>query len=311
MVSEFRRMKILMTDSNLKKSIRALLTGIVDYAGLFPPSQLSMPQAVSNYATYKTSDFKWMLGRFIVPVARLDEFMLSAKDFFSKTKDAWRLSVLASEDIYETVRLVEEFNDAHGERVVCDALEVKADTSHQIKEIAAAVTPALKTYFEIPVDAHLADLISTLAVHGQRAKIRTGGVTEAAFPPVEQIAKFMRVCLAANVPFKATAGLHHPLRSVKPLTYEAKAPEGAMNGFLNVFLAAAFLRQGYQPKLISELLKDKRADNFLFDDNGVLWRQEHFISTLALENLRTRSAISFGSCSFVEPIDDLQEIGLL
>ena len=300
-----------MADSNQKKSVRALLAGIIDYAGLFPPSQLSMPQAVANYAAYRQSDYQWMLGRFIVPVSRLDEFTSSAKDFFSEANDVWRLSVLASDDIYETVRLVEEFNHAHAPHAVCDALEIKADTSYRIKEIAEAASPGLKTYFEISVDHNLADLISTLAIYGQRAKIRTGGVTEEAFPTVEQIAKFMRVCLAANVPFKATAGLHHPLRSVNPLTYEPNAPESAMNGFLNVFLAAAFLRQGYQPKLVNELLKDKRADNFLFNDDGVLWRQEHFLSTVSLKSLRTRNAISFGSCSFVEPIDDLQEIGLL
>jgi len=59
------------------------------------------------------------------------------------------------------------------------------------------------------------------------------------------------------------------------------------------------------------LLKDKRADNFFFDNSGVLWRQEHFLSNVALENMRTRGSISFGSCSFVEPVEDLQEIGLL
>lgn len=300
-----------MTDTNPKKSVRALLAGIVDYAGLFPPSQLSMAQAVANYAAYQKSDYRWMLGRFVVPVTRLDEFAVGAHEFFSGASDVWRLSVLASEDIYDTVRRVEEFNHAHAARAVCDALEVKAQTAYEIKEIAAATTPALKTYFEIPVSAQLGDLISTLAVYGQRAKIRTGGTIESAFPPIEQIVKFMRVCLAANVPFKATAGLHHPLRAVKPLTYERDAPEGTMNGFLNVFLAAALLQQGYQPRLIGELLREKRADNFLFNDNGVLWRQEHFLNSVALENLRARSAISFGSCSFVEPIEDLQEIGLL
>ena len=304
-------MKILMADSNPKKSIRVLLSEIVDYAGLFPPSQLSMPEAVANYAAYLGSDYKWMLGRFVVPVARLDEFAESAKDFFAEGKEVWRLSVLASEDIYKTVCQIEDFNHAHASNVVCDALEVKAQTSYQIKEIAAAVTSELETYFEIPVDENLGDLISTLSITGQRAKIRTGGMSEEAFPPVEQIVKFMRVCQAANVPFKATAGLHHPLRSVNSLTYEPDAPEGTMNGFLNVFLAAAFLRQGYQPKLINELLKDKRADNFLFDDDGVLWRREHFLSSLQIENLRVRAAISFGSCSFIEPINDLKEIGLL
>jgi hypothetical protein len=304
-------MKNLMNDAHPKKSIRALLAGIVDYAGLFPPSQLSMQKATANYAAYKNSPYKWMLGRFVVPVGRLGEFSENAKEFFTNNNEIWRLSVLASEDIYSTVHQIEDFNAANAANVVCDALEVKAKTSYEIKEIAEAVPSGLATYFEISVDESLADLISTLSIYGQRAKIRTGGITEEAFPSVEQVVKFMRVCLAANVPFKATAGLHHPLRCVKPLTYEPDAPEGTMNGFLNVFLAAAFLRQGYQPKLIHELLKDKWADNFLFENNGVLWRQEHFSTTVQLENLRTRSAVSFGSCSFVEPIEDLQELGLL
>jgi hypothetical protein len=305
-------MKNLMSHSNPKASVRALLTEIIDYAGLFPPAQLTMQKAVANYAAYKNNRYKWMLGRFVVPVERLEEFAASAKNFFLAGGEVWRLSVLASEDIYQTVRLIEDFNQEYATQTICDALEVKAETSYQIREISNAIPQrGLETYFEIPIGESLAELVSTLAIFGHRAKIRTGGVSETAFPPVEQIAKFMRVCLAANVPFKATAGLHHPLRSVKPLTYEPNAPEGTMNGFLNVFLAAAFLRQGYQPRLIHDLLKDKRADDFLFDDNGVLWRQEHFINSVQIENARIRAAISFGSCSFVEPVEDLQEIGLL
>jgi len=161
------------------------------------------------------------------------------------------LSVLASEDINETVRQIEDFNAENAPHTVCDAIETKADASWLIENIAESVTPNFTVYFEIPLGEDLADLISTLAINGQRAKIRTGGVTADAFPKSEQITRFMRTCLAANVPFKATAGLHHPLRSVKPLTYEADAPEGTMNGFLNVFLAAAFLQQGYQPKLVA------------------------------------------------------------
>lgn len=300
-----------MNDAQPKKSILSLLTGIVDYAGLFPPSKLSMAEAVSNYANYKKSRYEWMLGRFVVPVGRLDEFAESAKEHFSNENEAWHLSVLASEDIYETVCRIEDFNNKYANRHVCDALETKAATSYEIKEIAEAVPTGLATFFEIPLDQNLADSIATLAIYGQRAKIRTGGITEEAFPSVERVAKFMRVCLAANVPFKATAGLHHPLRCVKPLTYETDAPEGIMNGFLNVFLAAAFLRQGFQTRLVIDLLRDMQGNNFLFDDDGVLWRQEHFLTSAHLENLRLRSAISFGSCSFIEPVEDLQEIGFL
>jgi hypothetical protein len=277
-----RKIKNLMKDAQIKDSARALLAEIVDYAGLFPPSQLPMSEAAANYADYKNSPYKWMLGRFVLPVARLGEFAESAKNLFAKDDETWKLSVLASDDVYETVRRIEDFNREFAGKAVADAL-----------------------------DENLSDSIIALAIAKQRAKIRTGGITSEAFPPVEKITRFMRICLAANVPFKCTAGLHHPLRCRKPLTYEEGAEIGKMNGFLNVFLAAAFLQQSYPPRLIHELLKDEHADNFLFRDDGVLWRQEYFAHVAQLKVLRERSVISFGSCSFVEPIEDLQEIGIL
>ncbi len=301
-----------MTNSNSTRSIRALLTEIVDYAGLFPPSALAMPQAVANYAAYKNSNYNWMLGRFVAPVNRLDEFTESARGFFSNDAgDIWRLSVLAGVDIDETVRQIKDFNDKNAPFAVCDALELKAETSSQIEAMTEIIPPDLTSYFEIPCDKNLADLVSTLAIYRRRAKIRTGGVTVDAFPGNRTIVRFMRTCLAANVAFKATAGLHHPLRCLKPLTYEKDAPEGVMNGFLNVFLAVGLLQQGYRTSLIAELLDDGRTDNFLFDDDGVLWRQEYFVSNAHLRCLRKKNIISFGSCSFDEPVFDLQEIGLL
>lgn len=300
-----------MTNLETKESIRVLLSEIIDYAGLFPPSALSMPEAVINYAAYKNSNYSWMLGRFVVPVNRLDEFSDCAKEFFARDKNIWKLSVLASEDVYETVRRIEDFNAEHAPNAVCDALEVKANTNFLINKIAEAVPPNLATYFEIPLREDLADLFSTVAIRKQRAKIRTGGVTADAFPTAAQITRFMRVCLAANIPFKATAGLHHPLRCRKPLTYEKDAPEDAMNGFLNVFLAAGFLKQGYRRSSVYKLLEDEQAENFTFGSDGVFWQQKHFLSTAQLKILREKNIISFGSCSFDEPIEDLISLNIL
>jgi hypothetical protein len=303
-----------MTNTLPKESLRALLAELIDYAGLFPPAQLSMTKAVKNYASYKKSEFSWMLGRFVVPVTRLEEFADSAKSFFSPEKserEIWKLSVLASEDVYGTVSEIEDFNSEHAGYAVCDSLELKAKTGAQIEEIAESIPPELTTYFEIPSGEELADMVATVAICEQRAKIRTGGIVQTAFPDADQITRFMRTCLAANVPFKATAGLHHPLRCTKPLTYETSAETGAMHGFLNVFLAAAFLLQSYKSSVIAELLEDERAENFTFDNDGVRWRHEHFVSTELLLSLRGKRFISFGSCSFEEPIADLQEIGIL
>lgn len=293
------------------EATRILLTGLIDYAGLFPPAALPMPEAVINYATYCNSNYSWMLGRFVVPVSRLAEFTDAAQEFFARDKNCWRLSVLASEDIEDTVRQVKDFNQTHAPLAVCDSIEVKANTSSLIEKIVPFVPPQVTAYFEVPLGENLPDLIATLSVHKQRAKIRTGGVTTDAFPSAEQITRFMRICSGANVPFKATAGLHHPVRCAKPLTYDKDAPVGTMHGFLNVFLAAAFLRQGFKSRLIQEILEDDWAESFTFENDGILWRQEHFLSLVQIQELRQKYAISFGSCSFVEPISDLQEIDLL
>ena len=297
---------------NLKNSVRALLSEIVDYAGLFPPAQLSMADAILNYASYKNSDYRWMLGRFVVPVARFDEFLENARDFFSKdVKNVWRLSALATEDIYETVSRIENFNAKNSLSVICDSLEAKADAPYLIKEIANAALPEVATFVEIPLGENLGELISTLALSGLRGKIRTGGTTAGAFPHVQEIIRFIRTCLAANVPFKATAGLHHPVRCVKPLTYEAGAEKGTMNGFLNLFLATAFAREGFKTRVLEELMEDEFPESFAFEEAGVWWRQEYFLSTAQLERFRRQNIVSFGSCSFEEPIGDLLEIGVL
>jgi hypothetical protein len=253
-----------------------------------------------------------MLGRFVVPFSRLGEFLQSARDFFVRdTENSWRLSVLASDDIYETISRVLEFNAEFAPNAVIDTIEVKAESNFEIEYIADAIPDDLPAFFEVPINENLGELIATLAIKKRFAKIRMGGITEDSFPKTGQILRFIRTCLAANVPFKATAGLHHPVRCFKPLTYEKDAPEGMMNGFLNVFLAVAFMKMAYKRSLIRELLQDEWGESFIFDNFGVLWRQEYFLSVQQLAELRRKNIISFGSCSFEEPIADLQEIGLL
>ncbi|HEY0371745.1 MAG TPA: hypothetical protein VGD79_07065 [Thermoanaerobaculia bacterium] len=172
--------------------------------------------------------------------------------------------------------------------------EVKATTEEEI----AAFPPGV--YVEI-ADITLLDAIKR---HSLRAKIRTGGITPDAFPAIDNIAEFLRACKAKGVAFKATAGLHHPLRCVKPLTYEPNAPLGTMHGFLNVFLAAALLEHA------DPILAEHDPGAFAFDDDAASWRG-HRVSTEDIIAMRRDFATSFGSCSFEEPIGDLQELGWL
>jgi hypothetical protein len=129
------------------QSVRVLLSGIIDYAGLFPPSQLSMPEAVINYATYRGSNYGWMLGRFVTPAARLEEFLESAGDLLPRSGDPWRLSVIAGEDINETVRTVRQFNRINGTKAIADVLEVRANTASKIENTVAVLPPEVTAYF--------------------------------------------------------------------------------------------------------------------------------------------------------------------
>ena len=300
------------TESGPHESVRTLLTGAIDYAGLFPPAQLSMPEAVINYATYRNSNYSWMLGRFIVTAARLDEFYESARDFISRdAASVWNLSVVAGEDVNETIAQFNAFNAKNKGIAVCDSLEVKAATVSKIDNTVAALPDGVTAYFEISMNDNFADLVSTLAVKNQRAKIRTGGVTPDAFPKTLDVIRFVRACLAANVPFKATAGLHHPIRCYSPLTYAADSPKGTMHGFLNVFMMTAFAREGYRSSLLEDVMEEEFAEVFRFEDQAAIWRGEYSLSAWQLESLRKFGIQSFGSCSFDEPIADLQKLGIL
>src|SRR5690606_34756706 len=68
-------------------SIGVLMAGAIDYAGLFPPSAVSMADAVENYAAYRRGEYSWMLGRFVVTASRLNEFAAEASKVLKKGEE--------------------------------------------------------------------------------------------------------------------------------------------------------------------------------------------------------------------------------
>jgi hypothetical protein len=152
--------------------------------------------------------------------------------------------------------------------------------------------------------------VEEIAHHGARAKVRTGGVTAAGFPATADLARFIRVCADAHVPFKATAGLHHPLRGDYRLTYAPDSPRGRMFGFLNVFLAAAYARDGLEDAGLQHLLEETSPSAIQVTDDGIAW-QGRRLDLAAIRQAREQVVISFGSCSFTEPMGELAALGFL
>jgi hypothetical protein len=291
-------------------ALETLLAELIDYAGLFAPAALPMEDAVANHAQYVNGAERRLLGRFIVPLARLDELAMAVDGLGDRGPTAsrpWRVAVIAGPADTETLRA---FSARHGGTLVIDTIETKAEAPEQIAAIAAALGAQYTVYVEVPVRSDPTPLLTALAAVGLRAKIRTGGMTPEAFPSSAEVMRFLVGCVELGVPFKATAGLHHPLRGEYRLTYEPNAAHGTMYGFLNIFLAAALLRAGHSAASVAPVLEERDANTLTFTAQGITWRGLS-VTTAQLAVARTVLAASFGSCSFAEPVEDLHSLRLL
>jgi hypothetical protein len=313
------------------QSIRSLMAGLIDYAGLYPPAALPMSLASEDYARSTRGEHEWILGRFICPASRLREFSQAASVMMPGTAgtsgyrehaevlEPWTLSVIIDGELPADLETIDRFNAHHADedhgRAVIDAIEMKIDSPDRIDAAMDEIPEDIYPFFEFPFDlvakGDVRGCIAALAGEPIGAKIRTGGVTPEAFPSPAAIAKFMIACHAASVPFKATAGLHHPVRSEHPLTYKPDAPRGTMHGFLNVFLAATMLHahNAEESRLVA-LLEEKDPGAFKFTDEGVRWNGL-FAEDAHIAAAREAFCLSYGSCSFDEPVEDLKKLKLL
>jgi hypothetical protein len=289
------------------QAVKYLLAGAIDYAGLFPPAALSMYDAARNYAEYLAGEDAWALGRFIVPIARLGELAGAASPFLEGASSRWHLSVLAGTSGADEWAVAERSRTSGA---TIESVELRASTTGEVRSAAVKLPRDVDVFYEIPLGGNLTELLSAIAAVGAKAKVRTGGVTAEAFPDAADLARFIVTCARAGVPFKATAGLHHPLRAEYRLTYAPDSPRAKMFGFLNLLLAAAFARGGLDEDGVATLLEERDADAFQFDRTGVTWRGCS-ISTAALTESRRALCCAFGSCSFTEPMTELRQLGLL
>lgn len=312
------------------RSIRSLLGGLIDYAGLFPPAKLAMQPAAEAYFRALSGQHEWMLSRFVCPATRLDELSAAASMLmpgtnatsgyreFAAAGEPWRISALVERP--EDIDLIERFNERHAREdqglAGVDVVEVKVESAERVDDVLDAIPEDIFPFFELPPAEKLPGgdargFVAALAGNSCGAKIRTGGVTENAFPTPRQVAEFLVACRQAEVPFKATAGLHHPVRGEHALTYEKGAARCTMHGFLNVFVAGCFVfGKGLDAHGAEEVMQERDAGAFICTDQGLTWRN-HVLDITEIARAREAFALSFGSCSFDEPVEDLKKAGML
>jgi hypothetical protein len=301
-------------------ALRAFLGELIDDAGLYPPAALPLSEALAANERGAAGPEYWMLGRFVVPAAQVGALARLLDD----SPDPLECSVVvdaahAAAEFADLARLEAE----RGDRIAVEALEARltgapgSTPKERIAALAEAVDaagwdrrPAL--FIELTPEE---DLEATFdAVRSQRmlrdldvcAKLRCGGTTAAAVPEPGAVARFIAAARDAGVPFKATAGLHHPFR------HYDKALGGAMHGFINVIGAAVLAASSERPDeaTLCAIVADEDAANFKLDDEWFGWRERR-ADREAIGGARMRLIRSYGSCSFSEPVDDLRAAGIL
>ncbi len=319
-------------------ALRALLEGVIDYAGLFPPAQLPLAEAVENYAHNRATPAAWLLGKFVVPAARLSDLRPWVEPLFDEHAPL-QVSALGrgGADVESwlanwrsDLAAIREFRDEHAPRVAVQAVEVKLpsdllaapqheDWLDELLDAAVVATeqarlPALGVFFEAPASVFpaVADTIGrwhdgrcnpTPFVPGM--KLRTGGLSAEDFPTAEQLAAAMDAARENGLRWKATAGLHHPLRAFHPEVGTR------MHGFLNLLVACALADSGtLDREQIVEVLLDEEPSHFSFTDRACFWH-DYGVPLDEIAQVRRRQFIAFGSCSFEEPCRDLEQLQLL
>lgn len=275
-----------------------------------------MADAVGRYDEYRRGPHSWMLGHFVVGVARLAEFEQAVRPRLSGG-EPWRLAVVVGSDFDSDARAISECVRRIAPDAAVRAIEAKASTPGQVDAISrtaallrSSMSAPFDAYVEVAVTTDPAPLLQAVASHGLWAKVRTGGVTADAFPTAGQLVAFLIGCRRYGVTFKATAGLHHAMRGSYPLTYERASEVGTMFGFLNVFLAAIFVGEGLGEEDARALLEERDASSLAFGPSGITWRG-HTATAASIRRARSSTAVAFGSCSFDEPVADLAALGLL
>jgi len=328
------------TDALVPPSLLTLLDDALDYRGLFPPTELSLPRALRTYADQRDEPEAWMLSRFVLPVRQLPDLyphrtllLRGAPYPFSVLGTGGDDPDLFLERLVRDLEVIDDFDAEFGGQSQVDRMEVPlpdplvgAEQSalesffdDVDRRLIQTGTPKLDLFFRVPLRhtavSALPALGAAVAEHNSRQavparsvmglKVRCGGETPADVPSAEHLAALITTCRDAGIAFLAHTGLQHPVR------HYDDGLDAELHGFLNLFVAAVLAAEHpLDPEVVETILLEETANNFRFEKESFSWR-DLGASLDGIRHARTGLALSFGSCSLEEPVDALRDLDFL
>ncbi|MFW9854739.1 MAG: hypothetical protein ACFFFG_06745 [Candidatus Thorarchaeota archaeon] len=323
------------------RSLYSFLHTSIDYAGIYPPANLSIEMALRKYSEYRNIAESWMLARFVIGTPFLPQLENFEEIFLAPPK--FRFSILNQktkklesfpQTLDSDIQQVETFIENYKSNIQIESFEIRLPEAVGLTSDEKAILNVLdrtmsvveasnlprdiQIFFESTYPGNwkiklenvlngLSTLNHTLAKKSYNPnrigfKIRTGGETKASIPSVEFVSRVIYECGRLNIPLKATAGLHHPLRH-----YDIGSDQ-ILHGFINLIGAAVL---NYENELtletIQKIIETEDTNDFVFGNGDFRWNN-YAISEVKIAEARQRTFISFGSCDFDDPRLDLKKL---
>ncbi|MPY81895.1 MAG: hypothetical protein GEV00_00995 [Actinophytocola sp.] len=274
--------------------IPPLFTRLVDDSALFPPGAAAMSDALHAYLDARAGEYSGILGLFLCPASRLPELITE----IIKIKPSAPLPISLIIDtglggVPKAISIVE----SRAELLTLRMVEMPAPSDVDevwLERVSEFVPEDVVRVVEPRRGKGWLDGVRKVIEHGSWPKIRCGGVSTENFPTVDEVADFFSVVAGVTgASFKATNSLHRAVRHVDDETGFTH------HGFLNLLIASARCLAGGD---VREALEAT--------DGQALAAEASELSDSAAKAVRELFAC-YGSGTFTEAVDDLEELGLL
>ena len=293
-----------------------MFRGLIDYAGMFPPASRDMAGAVAGYRAARASAEGWIAGRFLCSATRLEELAGVLVATMDRGEAPWPIGVVFDTDPATSVAAAAAFHSEMEPAATIELAEIRIPPGSATEAIerlfttAASVTETVVPFLEVPRDGSIPATVRAIAavvsdaLRPGGAKLRCGGASPEDFPSTEEVAGFIVACTEHDLPFKTTAGLHHPIRH-----YDENL-DVMRHGFVNLLTASVAAREGAGVPAIVAIIAETEPGSFELSFAGVMWQGER-VGPNAIGETRSHGFVAYGSCEFDQPVEDLAELGYL
>ena len=293
----------------------AAFGGLIDYAGLFPPAAKAMDEAVTDYARLRSLDTRWIVGKFLCRASALEQLAAAAVTHMKRGDAPWQVGAIFDMGPGAAAMLVNDFQTEMSPALSITSIEVKtprpdseaiATTIESMWSLESDIAIFVEVVKGSEAGPQILDIAENLRSRGRTggAKLRCGGLSKTDFPTVGEVTDFLWSATNTQLPFKATAGLHQPIRHFDPQV------DTWRHGFVNLLVASVACDEGADRETVQTIVAETDPQAFAMTAASVRWRDLHLPGS-AITRSRFNGFIAYGSCDIDEPIGALRGFDFL